>query len=129
MASKFEQFLTSKKIDQRQLLAVSTDLEALRPEDRAIKLAKRRGKSAEAGGAAADAKKEVRKVRSGRSINKVVLAKIAEGKPISGPTRTRVLRAVNAILARKKQAEVQLGDLFDLTTGGQKKKKTVVKAK
>jgi hypothetical protein len=79
MASKLEQFLTSKKIDRRQLLAVSKSLEGLKPEDRAIKLAKRRGKVEGAEGA-----KETRKPRSGR-----------------------------ALLAKKKQPEVTLADLFD----------------
>lgn len=113
MASKLEQFLTSKKIDRRQLLAVSKDIEGLRPEDRAIKLAKRKGKGE---GAKEGDKKETRKVRSGRPIGATALNKILADKDVSGPTRTRVLRAVNAILARKKQAEVALADLFDLAS-------------
>lgn len=109
MPSKLEQFLASKKIDRRQLMVVSHDLESLRPEDRAIKLAKRsKGeegeKKADVGG---------KKPRSGRPVTKVALDKIFAGKDVTGPTRTRVLRAVNAILERKKQAAVQLGDLFD----------------
>ncbi len=111
MASKLEQFLTSKKIDRRQLLAVSKSLEGLKPEDRAIKLAKRRGKKAEAG--EGSAVKETRKPRSGRAVTPTALTKLFNEKGVSGPTRTRVLRAVNAILAKKKQPEVQLGDLFD----------------
>jgi hypothetical protein len=108
MASKLEQFLTSKKIDRRQLLAVSKSLEGLKPEDRAIKLAKRRGKVEGAEGA-----KETRKPRSGRALTPTALLKLFNDKDVSGPTRTRVLRAVNAILAKKKQPEVQLGDLFE----------------
>ena len=108
MASKLEQFLTSKKIDRRQLLAVSKDLEGLRPEDRAIKLAKKQGKGeAKEGG---EAKKETRKPRSGRPLTPTALAKISSDKDVTGPTRTRVLRAVNAILTRKKQSEVSLAD-------------------
>lgn len=111
MPSKLEQFLTSKKIDQRQLLAVSKDLEGLRPEDRAIKLSKKRGKGE---GASEGDKKEARKPRSGRPVSATALAKVFAGKDVTGPTKTRVLRAVNAILARKKQSEAQLADLFDL---------------
>jgi hypothetical protein len=122
MPSKFEEFLTSKKIDRRQLLSVSKDVEGLRPEDRAIKLAKRRGKVE---GAAEADKKEVRKVRSGRPINPVTLSKIIAGRPVTGPTKNRVLRAVNALLTRKKQGEVQLNDLFDPAAGTAKKKKIV----
>lgn len=110
MSSKLEQFLSTKKIDQRQLLAVSSDLEALRPEDRAIKLAKRQGKKEEG------EKKttETKKPRSGKPVTAVALHKIFAGKPVSGPTKTRVLRAVNAILERKKQEKVDLAALFDL---------------
>ena len=113
MASKLEQFLTSKKIDRRQLLVVSKDLEQLRPEDRAIKLAKKQGKGAKAeeGG---EAKKESRKPRSGRPLTTTTLQKIYAGKDVTGPTKTRVLRAVNAILTRKKQGEAKLEELFDL---------------
>ena len=126
MPSKFEEFLTSKKIDRRQLLTVSKDVEGLRPEDRAIKLIKRRGKVE---GASEADKKEARKPRSGRALNPVSLAKLLEGKPVTGPVKTRALRAINAILAKKKQAEVQLADLFDAALGSAKKKKVVAKDK
>ena len=119
MPSKLEQFLTSKKIDRRQLLSVSKDLEGLRPEDRAIKLSKRKGKGE---GASEADKNEKRKPRSGRALTEPTLAKVFADKPVTGPTKTRVLRAVNAILARKKQAEVSLADLFDLAKPAAKKK-------
>ena len=110
MSSKLEQFLTSKKIDKRQVLVVSKHLEALQPEDRALKLAKRKGKGE--GGE----KKEgtpTGKPRSGRPISEVQLGKIFAGKPVPGPAKTRVLKAVNAILERKKLDKVTIADLFD----------------
>jgi len=111
MSSKLEQFLTSKKIDKRQLLVVSKHLEGLQPADRALKLAKRRAK---AEGADAKAKEKAQgKPRSGRPLSPVQLMKLFTGKPVPGPTRTRVLRAVNTILERKKLDKVALGDLFD----------------
>jgi len=119
MPSKLEQFLTSKKIDRRQLLSVSKDLEGLTPEDRSIKLKKRRGKGE---GASEADKGEKRKPHSGRAITAPTLAKILADKPVTGPTKTRVLRAVNAILVRKKQAEAQLADIFDLTQKAIKRK-------
>ena len=125
MPSKLEQFLTSKKIDRRQLLSVSKDLEGLRPEDRSIKLTKRRGKGE---GASEADKGEKRKVRSGRALTPPTIDKIFAEKPVPGPTKTRVLRAVNAILARKKQGEVQLADLFDLSKPAAKKKTVEKKA-
>lgn len=116
MPSKLEQFLADKKIDQRQLLVVSNHLEGLRPEDRALKLAKRRGKGE---GASEADKKATGKPRSGRPLTPVSLKKIFTGKDVTGPTRTRVLRAVNAILERRKQGQVQLGDLFEFAKKGE----------
>lgn len=112
MSSKLEQFLTSKKIDQRQLLVVSKHLEGLQPADRALKLAKRQGKAEGADAAAKEKGKG--KPRSGRPISAVQLSKIFAGKPVPGPAKTRVLNAVNTILERKKQDKVTLADLFDL---------------
>jgi hypothetical protein len=108
MSSKLEQFLSDKKIDQRQLLSVSKDLESLRDEDRAIRLARRKKGEGEE-------KKETKKPRSGKPITPVTLGKIFANKAVTGPTKTRVLRAVNTILERKKQPAVALADLFDLS--------------
>jgi hypothetical protein len=105
--SKLSDFLTSKKIDPRRILAASKNLEALRPEDRAIKLAKRRAKTAAEG-----APKETRKPRSGRPVTRRAIDAALAGKPVSGPTKTRILRAVNAILEQKKAEKVDLRTLF-----------------
>jgi hypothetical protein len=122
MPSKLETFLKDKKIDTRQLVATSQRLEALRPEDRKIRLAKRIGAKAEGD----DKKtKETRKPRSGRPINAVSLAKVFAGKPVSGPAKTRILRAVNAVLETKKQEKVDLAAIFDLSIAAPKKKKKV----
>jgi hypothetical protein len=114
MPSKLQTFLAANKIDQRQLLAVSHGLEALRPEDRAIRLAKKRGAKAE--GEDKEKTKNAGKPRSGRPLTPVGLGKIFGGKPVTGPTRTRVLRAVNAILERRKKDKVELAAIFDLAT-------------
>lgn len=111
MPSKLETFLKDKKIDLRRLIATSRDLEALRPEDRAIRLAKKVGKKAEGG----DKKAPTGKARSGRPVTKVALDKIFAGKPVTGPIKTRVLRAVNALLEKKKQEKVDLAAIFDLS--------------
>jgi hypothetical protein len=135
MPSKLESFLAEKKIDRRQLLVVSKDLESLRPEDRALRLARRGGAAAKAEGGEGDKKdgaaaKETRKPRSGKPVSSAALGKILAGKPVSGPTKTRVLRAVNAILERKKQSKIELSAIFDLAagSGGKKKKKAEKKA-
>jgi hypothetical protein len=109
MSTKFAAFLTEKKIDARRILATSAKLEGLRPADRALKLAKRlaKGKSGD------EAKKApAGKPRSGRPVTSRALDAAQVGKAVSGPQKTRILRAVNAILEQKKQAAVELIALF-----------------
>ncbi len=107
--TKFSLFLAAKKIDTRRLLAVSSTLESLTPADRAIRLAKRLARKAEGGAKT----KDPRKPRSGRPVTPRALAAVLSGgERVSGPTKTRILRAVNAILTAKKQDAAQLRDLF-----------------
>lgn len=115
MATKFQEFLQTKKIDPRRVLAASEKLEKLRPEDRAIRLAQRKARRSE------DKKKEglaTQKPRSGRPVTQRAISAALTGKPLEGPTRTRLLRAVNQILEQKKQEPVQLSALFDLPAKG-----------
>ena len=109
--SKFADFLDAKKIDTRRLLSQSRALEGLQPEDRAIRLAKRlaRGGAAAEGG---ETKKETRKPRSGRPVTRRAIHAALWGKFISGPTKTRILKAVNALLELKKAEKVDLKALF-----------------
>jgi hypothetical protein len=107
-ASKFAQFIASKKIDARRILAASHALETLTLEDRKIKLAKRGGKKEGAEGAA----KETRKPRSGRPVTPRAMQAALTGGTISGPTKSRILRAVNHLLEQKKQEKVDLKALF-----------------
>jgi len=112
MPSKLEQFLTDKKIDRRQLITVSKHLENLQPEDRTIRLAKRQGKVEGADEKTKAAGKA--KPRSGRPITPVALDKIVAGKDVTGPTKTRLLKAINTILERRKQPVAAITDVFDL---------------
>jgi hypothetical protein len=121
MATKLEEFLAEKKIDRRRLLSASADLERLRPEDRAIRLAQRKARKSE------DKKKEglaAKKPRSGRPLTERALEAALLGKPISGPSKTRVLRAVNQILKQKALEPVTLHALFDLPPKGGSKPAT-----
>jgi hypothetical protein len=108
--SKLAQFLASKKLDARRLVAASRRLERLQPEDRKIKLNKRLAKKAEGGDA--NAPKETRKPRSGRPVTQRAIDAALAGNAISGPTKTRILRAVNHLLEQKKQEKVDLKALF-----------------
>jgi hypothetical protein len=108
--SKFSDFLKTKKIDARRLVAVSKELEQLRPADRALKLLKTQAK---AGDEKAKAKLEPKvKPRSGRAITQPTLDAALAGAEVNGPAKTRILRAVNTLLTTKKVAEVTLKDLF-----------------
>ena len=108
--SKLSDYLKTKKIDARRLLVVSKDLEQLRPEDRALKLLKAKAKG---GDEAAKGKMEGKgKPRSGRAVTTPTLNAALAGEAIAGPAKTRILRAVNALLATKKGGEAKLKDLF-----------------
>lgn len=111
MASKFAQFLTDNKIDPRRVASASSKLERLRPEDRAKKLARRNSKKEGAAKPAEGAEKPS-KPRSGRPATGRLLAAATAGKPVSGPAKTRLLRAVNAVLEQKKKSATDLKTLF-----------------
>lgn len=128
MPSKLQTFLADNKIAQRQLLAVSHKLESLQAADRAIRLAKKQGAKSEKAEDKEKAK-NAGKGRSGRPLTPVSLQKIFTGKPVPGPTRTRVLRAVNSLLERRKKDKVELTALFDLAAEKPKKGKKIEKKK
>jgi hypothetical protein len=112
--SRFAEFLSTEKIDPRRLLAASRQIERLRPEDRAIRLQKRLSKGKEAAPAAADAAAAPpKKSRSGCPITHRVL-ELANGggASLTGPQKTRVLRAVNHLLGQKKKDPVDLRKIF-----------------
>lgn len=117
-----ETFLASKKITTNQLIAVSSSLEKLRTEDRAIKRARRLKTTAKENEKEKYQLLASKKPRSGKPITQTTLHKLMVGTWVSGPTRTRVLRATNTILERRKQEKVQLSALFDLSVPRPKSK-------
>lgn len=110
MASKFEQFLKDQKIDPRRVLVASRQVERLRPEDRRVKLEKRRGAAAAA--AEGGDKPTLPKPRSGRPVTGRLLSRACAGEVVSGAAKTRLLRAVNRVLEQKKKDAVDLRVLF-----------------
>jgi hypothetical protein len=108
--SKFAGFIASKKLDPRRILIASRRIEANKPEDRLIRLKKRLARSA--GDAPATEPKETRKPRSGRPVTDRALQAALSGGKLSGPTKTRLVRAINHLLEQKKQAQVGLRELF-----------------
>lgn len=112
MATKFSEFLGANKIDRRRLLAVSHRIEQLKAEDRRLKQAKKKGGTEAAAGGEDGEKQAPPKPRSGRPITPRELTAAEQGKPLSGPAKTRLLRAVNRILEQKKKDAVDLRALF-----------------
>lgn len=112
--NKLATFLQTNKLNAQRLLAVSHRLETLQRADRTIKLGQRQGKkAAEKAGTAADAdKKERVKPRSGRPVTPRALESALAGKSVSGPTKHRILRAINFLLEQKKKDKIELKTLF-----------------
>jgi len=114
MATKIEDFLKEKKIDPRRILVASAEIERLQPEDRQIRLAKRAARKSED-----PAKKKEglagKKPRSGRPVTIEAIHAAYAGKQISGPQKTRILRAVNHVLSQKKQDAIELAAIFEPT--------------
>jgi hypothetical protein len=113
--TKLDTFLSSNKLNPKRLLAVSHKLETHKREDRSIKLAKRQAKKGGAEGAApaeGEEKKAPGKPRSGRPVTPRALDQAIAGKTVSGPTKQRILRAVNYLLEQKKKEKVELKALF-----------------
>lgn len=107
--SKFAAFINEKKLNPQRILSASHKLETLRPEDRTIRLEKRRAKK---GDAPAEGKKDLAKPRTGRPVTNRALDAAVAGKPLTGPQKQRLLRAVNHLLEQKKAEKVELKTLF-----------------
>jgi hypothetical protein len=110
--TKFAEFLATTKLDSRRLLAVSSQLEKHRPEDRAIRLAARLKRKNADSPAAKVTTGDKKKPRSGRPITPRAISGALVGKKLSGPQKSRLLKAVNHLLAQKKQEPVTLAQLF-----------------
>lgn len=107
--TKFSTFITENKLNPARIIAVSHKLETLQRSDRDLKRAKRNSKreGAEKTEAANG------KPRSGRAVTERALNAAISGKAtISGPTKQRILRAVNHVLEQKKKDKVELKTLF-----------------
>ena len=64
------------------------------------------------GEAAEGAAKETRKPRSGRPVTQRAIDAALKGGAVSGPTKNRILRALNKVLEQKKQQPVDLRAIF-----------------
>ncbi|MFO0645191.1 MAG: hypothetical protein U0326_03060 [Polyangiales bacterium] len=107
--SKFAGYLKENKIDPARVVYASQQIEKFTPEDRSIKLAKRqsRGKEDDAAKAA-----RTKKPRSGRPVTTQLVTRAIKGEALTGPQKTRILRAVGRVAEQKKLGEVVITNLF-----------------
>ena len=107
--SKLSDSLKNHKIDARRLALTSRGLERRTTEDLAL-VAKKA--AIKAGKAEKDDAVVKQKPRSGRPVTLPQIEKAMRGETISGPAKTRLVRAVNAILEGRKKPAVGFRDLF-----------------
>ena len=107
--SKLGDFLTKNKIDARRVVGASRHLEKRTVDDKKL-IAKKA--AIKAGKAEKDDAIVKQKPRSGRRVTQPALDRAVGGEAVSGPTKTRIVRAVNALLVQKKKPEVGFRDLF-----------------
>jgi len=107
--SKLSDCLKNNKIDARRVVLASKGLERHTREDLAL-IAKKA--AIKEGKAEKDEAVTKAKPRSGRPVTLPQVEKAIRGETISGPAKTRVVRAVNAILTARKKPEIGLRDLF-----------------
>ncbi len=110
--SKLEDYLKKHKIDGRRVVAASHDIEGLRHEDRVIRQAKKLAKSGDEKAKEAAKESAAKKPRSGKPVSSPTLARALSGGVVSSAAKTRIVRAVNAVLKAKKKNEAGLRDLF-----------------
>jgi hypothetical protein len=110
--TKLSDYLQTQKIDPRRILATSHELEASQPADRKTRLAKKRAKSGDEKVKEAAKEAAAIKPRSGKPLTRPTLDRALAGGTVSGAAKTRLLRALNALLTTKKKSEASLRDLF-----------------
>ena len=107
--SKLSDYLKTNKIDARRVVGASRGLERQTADDRKLVAKKRDIKGGKAEKNEAISKQ---KPRSGRRVTQPAIDRAIAGTTLAGPTKTRIVRAVNAILAARKKPEVTFRDLF-----------------
>jgi len=107
--SKLSDYLKTNKIDARRVVGASRNLERQTAEDRQL-VAKKA--AIKAGKAEKDEAIAKAKPRSGRRVTQPAMDRAMNGTAVAGPTKTRIVRAVNAILAARKKPEAKFRDLF-----------------
>ncbi|MCL2626467.1 MAG: hypothetical protein FWD46_06605 [Cystobacterineae bacterium] len=117
-----QEFIHSKSILPDAIVAVSQKLEATQLKDKKLlqqRVAKRRVKDS---ASKTYAELDIAKPRSGRGLSATAVASALNEQPLSIRQRSKMLRAVNALLAKKKEAAVDMKTLFGDTPKKETKK-------
>jgi hypothetical protein len=107
-----QDFIHSKGILPDSIVAISQKLEATRLQDRKClqqRATKRRGKET---ASKTYAELNIAKPRSGRGLSASAVAAALNNHPLTACQRSKMLRAVNALLEKKKEAAVDMKTLF-----------------
>ncbi|CAM3192864.1 hypothetical protein G4177_27710 [Corallococcus sp. ZKHCc1 1396] len=108
----FQQFLDDKQISPAVLLRRSRQLEAQSAEDRVLKRKRSAHRREKEGQQKPYAEKGLDKPRSGRGLSEQQLAAAREDRPVSPRVRSKLVRAVNALLTKGGGAPVDAKALF-----------------
>lgn len=116
----FSDLLKSRNLEPSQILQTSSRLERVRNEDRDLirKRAEKRRRSPTKSYTDAG----IAKPRSGRALRTGHLEAALADKPVPGPVRTKLLRAVNTLVEKRGGQPLRIPDLFGTVPGRQGKK-------
>jgi hypothetical protein len=109
--STLQKFFEDKKLTAKHVSVASRRIEAFKEGDdllRSKRAAKRRNEPDKK-----YAELEIGKPNSGRGVSELAIGAALAGKPVARKVRSKILRAVNTILATKKQPAVDMKALFE----------------
>ena len=108
----FKEFLDANGITPERLLRTSMRIEASRPEDRVLRVARKQLRIRRAGDKAGYSEAGIGKPRSGRGVGEQSLLAALHDRPLPSAVRSKLVRAVNALIARSGSAAVDARALF-----------------
>lgn len=109
--STLQKFFEEKKLSAKHVAIASRRIEAFKEGDDALRskrAAKRRNEPDKK-----YAELNLAKPNLGRGVSEKAVAVAVAGKPVARKVRSKILRAVNTILASKKQPAVDMKALFE----------------
>lgn len=116
----FADVLESRSLTPKQILHVSSRLERVGNEDR--ELIRKRAEKRRRNPSKSYEELGIAKPKSGRILQPGHIEAALADRPVPGPVRTKLLRAVNSLVAKKGGEPLRTTDLFGNVPGKQGKK-------